>query len=163
MKEIKLTNGGVTLVSNNKYNKVKDYHWFLTSHGYVSAHIRLGFRKYKHIYLHRLITNCPKGKSVDHINHDTKDNRDENLRTCDNLYNLLNQKKRINSKSIYKGVGKQKFGKSWTVEIWLKNKKFYIGSFPNEIHAAMAYDIWAKELHGKFAFLNFPNTLFYNS
>jgi len=34
------------------------------------------------------------------------------------------------------------------------NKQFYVGSFNDEVEAALAYNEKAKELHGEFAFLN---------
>lgn len=44
------------------------------------------------ICVHRIITNCPKGKCVDHINHNGLDNRLENLKIVTNSENLLNRK-----------------------------------------------------------------------
>ncbi len=35
----------------------------------------------------------------------------------------------------------------------------YIGFFKEEKWAAIAYDIWAKDLFGEFAKFNFPNAL----
>jgi len=37
-----------------------------------------------------------------------------------------------------------------------KNKNIFIGCFNSEIDAARAYDRAAKEIHGEFACLNFP-------
>lgn len=43
-------------------------------------------------YMHRLITNAPKGKEVDHINHNTLDNRRANLRVGSHAANLMNRR-----------------------------------------------------------------------
>ena len=45
----------------------------------------------KNIRLHRFITNCPKDKVVDHINHNTLDNRRCNLRICTARENSMNR------------------------------------------------------------------------
>ena len=42
------------------------------------------------IKLHRYITNCPKNKVIDHINHNTLDNRKENLKICSQFENQQN-------------------------------------------------------------------------
>lgn len=43
----------------------------------------------------------------------------------------------------------------WECKIMKGKKSFAIGYFKEERHAAMAYDIWATELFGEFAKLNF--------
>ena len=45
------------------------------------------------------------------------------------------------------------------VNIAKNGKQMFIGYFDQEHYAAMAYDIWAKDLFGKHAYLNFPNNV----
>lgn len=64
----------------------------------------------KHIYLHRIVMDCPKGMVVDHINHNTLDNRKVNLRICtpqDNMKNLpLYKTNKTGYSAIRKRYGK---------------------------------------------------------
>jgi len=49
-----------------------------------------------------------------------------------------------------------RYGK-WEARIKVHRKRYYLGRFDNPIDAAKAYDAAARELHGEFAWLNFPN------
>lgn len=55
---------------------------------YASSHEARPSRKL--VYLHRFITNAPAELVVDHINHDTLDNRKANLRVTTQQVNMLN-------------------------------------------------------------------------
>ena len=61
-------------------DKVNFTSWYLDKNGYVVSKCKQ--TKNKGIYLHRLILNAEKMDVVDHINHNTLDNRKENLRLC---------------------------------------------------------------------------------
>jgi len=119
--------------------------------------------KYVKIYLHRLIMNCPNNMTVDHINHNGLDNRKTNLRVCPIGKNVLNQRKRKNTSSKYKGVSWDKKLKKW--ESYIKNisKKEHLGYFNNEKDAALIYNERAKELFGEFAYLNKIDQLICNN
>jgi hypothetical protein len=93
---------------------------------------------------------------VDHINRDVRDNRRANLRLATHSENLVNSKKRSDSKtSHFKGVSWFKPMNSWRAHINLNRKQISLGYFDDEIEAAKAYDDAAKEIYGPFANPNF--------
>ena len=47
-------------------------------------------------------------------------------------------------------------GDKWVARIRSHGKVYYLGFFDDEVEAAKARDRKAYELHGKFAYLNFP-------
>ena len=98
------------------YEKVKEYCWSEMSNGYISAYSQ-------NILLHRFVTNCPKGKVVDHINHNIKDNRKINLSVCTQRENSLNRSQ------LPKGITKvkRKYGEYYMVQLLGK----YVGCFKN--------------------------------
>lgn len=54
---------------------------------------------YKKTILHRLLTKCPSDKVVDHINGNTFDNRQVNIRVCTPGENMLNKKQYSTNKT----------------------------------------------------------------
>ena len=69
------------------------------------------------IGLHRWILNCEKGLQVDHINHNTLDNRRCNLKICTQLENANNKGFYKNNKSGIKGVYFLKDYGYWIAEL----------------------------------------------
>lgn len=107
------------------------------------------------VKLHRCITGAKTGQVVDHINGDKLDNRRCNLRICTQAQNCRNNRNvRKNKTSLYKGVSK--YWNKWKAQIQVDKKKTHIGYYPTQEDAARAYDEKALELHGEFAYLNFP-------
>jgi hypothetical protein len=104
--------------------------------------------------MHRQILGCDK--DVDHINHQTLDNRRLNLRPATKSQNAANQAKRKGS-SKYKGVSWYKNYRKWVAQIGAQNQRIRLGYFVSEEDAGRAYDSAAIALHGKFAHLNFPS------
>lgn len=103
----------------------------------------------KTTYLHRLITNAPKGMDVDHMNGNALDNRRENLRVCTRSENLLNMRRGNRGKySQHKGVGRTPAGK-WRAYISVENKYVHLGHFDTEDEAVAAYEAKASELRGE--------------
>lgn len=101
--------------------------------------------------MHRLLVSTDEGREVDHINGDKLDNQRRNLRVVTRSQNMMNGKKYRNTTSVYKGVSYSNWAKKWRVQIG----RMYIGDFDNERHAALVYDLWAKDLFGEYARLNF--------
>lgn len=109
----------------------------------------------KNVYLHRLIMGFPKGKDVDHINHDCLDNRRSNLRVCTRSENLANARARPN-KHGYRGIFKHSRRKAWRARIGYRDGLQMSKYFSTPEGAARAYDEMARARFGEFATLNFP-------
>lgn len=158
-KYIPLTQGYKTKVSIEDYDEVKKHSWhtLTTKTGFITA----GTTDNNHriILLSRFIMKPPKGMVVDHINHDTLDNRRENLRVCTHQENHFNTKLSKNSTG-YKGVraiNQLIKGRKYTyyyAQIQHNEKRLHLGSFKNPEDAAKAYDKKALELFGEFALTN---------
>ncbi len=65
--------------------------------------------------------------------------------------------KKITNISGFRGVRYYKKRKTFIANI--TGKHIHIGTFKNPLHAAMAYDIWAKEHYGEYALLNFISSV----
>ena len=117
---------------------------------------------YKTIIMHRVIMERTMGRKlehhehIDHINHDTLDNRRSNLRLVTNAQNQMNRRKGPNCSSPYKGVSWDYSRGMWTSQITFNQQHFALGRYATEEEAAQVYDNKAKEFFGEFAHLNFP-------
>jgi hypothetical protein len=84
---------------------------------------------------------CPDNMIIDHINHNTLDNRKNNLRICTQKENAINTSSRIGDNAI-NGVTKDKRCKdSWVARIYIGNI-ILIKSFKNEEDAILQRFIW---------------------
>ncbi|HEY1646286.1 MAG TPA: HNH endonuclease [Candidatus Saccharimonadales bacterium] len=148
MFELVATDGTKCLVDEEDYIKYSQYTWsarHTNSNIYFFCTINGKFH-----YLHRLITNAPSQKQVDHIDRNGLDCRKTNLRICSSSQNKINQPKRKDSKFKYKGIGMLSGRYSAIIN------KQYLGLFNTQEEAAKAYDKAAFASYGEFAYLNFP-------
>ncbi len=90
---------------------------------------------------------------LDHKDGNKANIKISNLRLATYSQNNGNRKKSLGKSSVYKGVSKTKWN-TWKASIRKDKKGFHLGTFNNELEAAMAYDKAAKELFGEFAKLN---------
>lgn len=146
MTKIQLSKTKYTIIDDEDYDRVSRYNWSYNS-GYARCLSR-------NIYLHRLILNPPNDKQIDHINHNTLDNRKNNLRICSGAENCKNTNSHKDSVSRFKGVCFDKQTKKWQSQIYINGYQVKIGRFDNEIDAARAYDDLASEHFGEFAKFN---------
>lgn len=149
MKEISLGKGRFSKVNTLDYHRYKSTNWGLSSNGYV-----FGRYEGKVVYLHRLIAGTPKGLETDHINGIKTDNRRSNLRVVTHSQNNMNQPKK-KGLNPFKGITKDIRG-NWSVQIVNNGDRHTLYGFKNPRHAALAYDLWARDLHGEFSNTNFP-------
>ena len=138
---------GRVLIDKEDVEKIKNYKWSM-GNGYV-YNGTVG-------KMHRFLMNCPSNKIVDHINHNTLDNRKTNLRICTQTENCMNRNKRKNTTSQYKGVCWDKQRSKWSVQIAINNKRKYVGLYDSEFEASIEYDRYAIMYHGIYCKTNHP-------
>lgn len=147
MRELLLTTGETTLVSEIDYDWLCGFTWWADYHNssrqpYVKTQVNR-----KTIYMHRAITKCPDKYKVDHRDRDTLNNTRGNLRITTFHQNHAN---RGGYGLIpYKGVTLD--GTRYRARITGQ----HIGFFATAEAAARAYDAEAFKLWGEFAYLNF--------
>lgn len=123
--ELLLNKGHTTLIDCIDAPTALQYNWHKNDSGYVVWRGIKDGRK-QTVRLHRLLMNPPQDMVIDHKNHDTLDNRRQNLRAVtqsDNMRNLTNQGK---------GYWFSKQIQRWVVEVNGKHR----GTFDTEQDAA---------------------------
>jgi hypothetical protein len=159
------TNRGVSFrISKEDFAKVGQFRWSTYSGRTAKLYVRTsGLHnvegKKRHIYLsHLVVGGVPSGMAVDHINGDALDNRRENLRLCNDNQNQFNRGKTKKNSSGYKGVSTVSPQKGQPVkyraELKANGKRFQSRRYLRAEDAARAYNEFAKEHHGEFAYLN---------
>ena len=116
-----------TLIDLEDIDKVKDIKWRnLKGYAFNST---IG-------HLHRFIMNCPDDLVIDHINHNTLDNRKENLRICTLSENQHNRIPGKNNVSGYVGVTPSPTPGKWVARIRVNYRTIHLGTF-NTIEEAI--------------------------
>jgi hypothetical protein len=123
---------GIGLTSNTNeefyfdledYDLIKDYCW--NKHqDYLET-----LSNDKILRIHRLIMDAQKGYDVDHISHNTLDNRKQNLRIVTRSQNAMNQIKRINNTSGVTGVCWDNRVDMWVAYIGFEKELITLGYY----------------------------------
>ena len=163
-RRIPLTRGKYAIVDPERYSELAKDKWHVSwsENGLYAVRkfwTKEGGRfKQKYVSIHRVIIGAGEREVVDHINHNSLDNRLANLRLATVQQNAWNARKRkCNCSSKYKGVSWSKIRKKWRARITFNGRLIFIGYFDREKAAAMAYDAKARELFGDYASLNMPS------
>lgn len=148
------------IIDDEDFEKVSQYTWYLNTN---SKNI---VKRYAYCFpnglnqgilmMHRLVTGLSESdkRIPDHKNHNTLDNRKQNLKIVTRSGNSMNMKFRTKlcskNKSGYRGVCQVK-GR-WYASL----QRRFLGSYDTAEEAARVYDVNAKKAYGQNAILNFP-------
>lgn len=136
------------LIDDEDREKVLSERWCVSrkASGFYVVNRRSG------VYLHRLLTDAIKGQTVDHVNHNTLDNRKMNLRICTHAENIRNRKgKNKNNTSGAKGVFWAAWARRWRAQIKVNGRSKHLGYYENFLDAERAYNAAAIKHFGVFA------------
>lgn len=148
---IPLTRGQYASVDSNDYADLAQYNWYITG-GYACRSLpRVNGKKHSES-MHQRITGF-QWSQVDHINHNTIDNRRSNLRDG----TLHNRKNRFpqGGTSQYHGVSWYPKYQKWVVKIMVQGERVHLGYFDDEVDAAQAYDEASLLHHKEYGTRNF--------
>lgn len=129
--------------------------WYSNSNLYFNIRLTDNFGKRKSLLLHRLlyltfVGPIPKGKELDHIDRNTKNNSLDNLRIVTRSLNIVNQKIRQGRKC--KGLRYR--NNKWEARTSFNMKEVYLGRFISKEEASKAYNDYAQKAFGTHAVLN---------
>lgn len=116
------------------------------AYGYGQVRINRAIYKEHHLVWLWMTGTLPS-KQIDHINHDRRDNRPENLREADNVENHKNRPIQNNNKTGFVGVSIDKHG-GYVSYITLVGKKIHLGRFKTLSEAIRV----RKEANSKYGF-----------
>jgi len=154
--EIKRNNEGIAilktkncdiLVDDNKYHELNKYSWNI-----VGKYFQTDMNN-RNIMIHRYLLNAQENEIIDHINHNTLDNRLHNLRKSNSSFNNHNKTKQKDTLTKYIGIYITKSGK-YQAQICKNKVKYALGTFKTEEEAVKVRDLKAIELYGSYAKLN---------
>ncbi len=165
MREIPLTRGKIAIVDDQDFQWLNHWKWSCSgAYAHTQPHRGLV------LSMHRLITGAKPGQVVHHINGNGIDNRRANLKVtiqslhakdhgvCGSPLGFLNAKKPTTRTSRYKGVCYKSRGHhqsaGWVASITHEGKWIFLGRFPTEDEARIAYNTKSLELRG---FIPTPN------
>ena len=150
------------LIDEEDWNEVNQYTWTLTGKGahiYARTNVPCSSgeyyidskgtkrKRYKKLLMHRMIVDCPPDEVVDHINHNTLDNRKSNLQVGPHKMNSENRVIRKHNK-LGRGVYYLKKGKNMINEhskpyramFNNKGKSICLGFYKTNEEAKIAWD-----------------------
>lgn len=140
-----------TVIDLCDFEIVSQYNWFAWySKGNDQYYVRgFNYSKYgnKQFYMHRIIMNPPKDKLIDHINHDSLNNKRSNLRIVTPSQNHQNRKPGVQlGQSKERNVVWDKFTNSWKVYFKYNKQRYNVGRYKTIEEAIKARDEFKNKL-----------------
>lgn len=161
MKKIYLSKGLFCTVDDSDFEFLNQYKWTASGKAKYGFRAIRGFSFFKNgtetsrpILMHRVITMCPNGFEVDHIDGDQLNNQKNNLRIVSHCSNMKNRRQKSDMTSRFKGVSFCKQSGKWVGRLQANGRILLNAGFDSEEDAAREYNKYAKQYHGKFAVLN---------
>lgn len=118
--------------------------------GYRRAEVRYQGRRYR-LRAARVALCMAYGmepETIDHINHQTDDDRLSNLRPATNQENIWHRKSQGRLSRPFRGAFPSRG--VWTAKIIHRGQRIGLGTYKTEIEAHRAYEATAKRLRGEF-------------
>ena len=150
---IPLTQGQFAIVDPENFDELNKHKWCVMrgKHTFYACRRENG----RIVLMHRQIMQTPVGMVVDHIDRNGLHNRVRNLRNCTMAANNCNTRTQYGHTG-FRGVRYHEHVGKYRATISHKGRKWVVGEFDDAVEAARARDRKALELHGEFAYLNFP-------
>lgn len=150
----------VCIIDTSIYNSIKGYRWsaYRALKGktyYAKTAVRKPDGSQTTLYMQQFV--LPEAEEIDHKDGDGLNNRHGNLRSATHSQNMANRTQMGSRSSKFTGVHWREDIKKFRAYISVNGKRIDLGHFEDEVEAAKKHDDKAKELHGEFARLNFPN------
>ena len=146
-KKIPLTHNQFAIVDDEDFEEISKYNWYAIKKSNYDAYVAMTtIRQFpkKNVLMHRMIMGNQTTMDIDHINHDTLDNRKSNLRICTSRQNQCNRKRK--NKTGFIGVCETRC--KWEAYTWDK-KTIHLGLFDTPELAARARDRYEIKRHGR--------------
>lgn len=160
MKHIPLSRGLSAIVDDDDWYRLAGYPWRALKDSRTGEYRAIRSLPRKDgkrptSYMAReVLKSIPDGMEVDHINHNTLDNRKANLRIVSHAQNMQNRVKSRSMTSKFKGVYFHKVSGKWMARLSVNGQTRYLGIHEAEQDAAAAYDAESRRAHGQYGAVN---------
>lgn len=155
MKQIPLTQGKFALVDDWNYEWLLSWSWSAKwdkhTQSYYAKRAEGKHPHQKTIYMAREIMKTPAKMVCDHINHDTLNNQEKNLRNVTVSQNNMNSRLRCDNELGEKNIYRNR--KGYIVRIKLNKKSVFNKYFKTLKEAILARNNAFKTYRGEFLFL----------
>lgn len=121
-----------------------DVDWFIHKNGYVVAKKQANYIQYL-FKMHRIILGHKAGYVIDHKSQNKLDNKRSNLHFVTYSNNAYNKKSRTGTTSTFKGVCRDR--NKYKAQIQVQGSNRHLGTFTNEVDAALAYDAALRQIY----------------